>query len=110
MGAASSSTPIPVGNYPAKFVEFAGIETKCGKAYRWVFHSDDGKTISEISDGVATPTPNNRTGRFLMALTGKALQVGEKINPESYYGQRYFVIVTPKGTEGKTQIATFSKM
>ena len=110
MSSSDSHEPTPVGNYQAKFIKFEEKQTSCGKAYLWVFACDDGRVISDISDGVAPPRPTNKTGRFLMALTAKALAVEAKITPENFYGQKYIVIVVPKGSDGKTQIATFSKI
>lgn len=102
--------PTPVGNYPATLTGIEPCETKCGKALRWTWQADCGLIISELSDAEHNPTPVNKTGRFLSALTNKALALNERVKPQEYVGQRYLVIVQPKGTDGKTGVTTFSKM
>lgn len=108
--AESGHKPVPVGAYQATFTAFEPRETKAGAAYRWVFQTDSGLTVSEFSDAAAAPTPNNKTGRFIAALLGRAVRAGEKFTPESYIGQRYMLVITPKGTEGQTKLETFTKI
>lgn len=54
--------------------------------------------------GPIVPTPRNRIGRFLLALTGRErIEKGERITPEECVGQIYAVEVAPGGTGGKVE-------
>jgi hypothetical protein len=99
---------VPPGNYPSKFEGVSEIETQKGKALRWLFKADDGKSISALSDAESAPTPNNKTGRWLTALTGKPLTPGMSVDPSEFIGKRYFVIVA--SVNGKSRVETFAAM
>lgn len=102
---------VPVGAYRAKFVELSRCETMNGNAYRWKFEIIEGehagRIVSELSDADSPPTVKNKTGRFLAALATKSLAAGLQVDPESYIGKSYLVIVEPK-EGGKTKISTFT--
>ena len=98
---------LAVGSHKGVFKGIEPTETQKGKAWRWRFETLDGKKASELSDRESLPTPKNKTGRFLMALAGKAFAGGDKIDPDAYVGKNYLLIVEPKG-DGKTKISTFT--
>src|SRR5690606_17130402 len=50
---------IPPGTYSCIFQGITEIETKNGPALRWAFTTDDGKTISGLSDAANGPTTKN---------------------------------------------------
>jgi len=104
----SSNEGVPAGHYKAKFDELGEIETSKGKAWRWVFKSEDGLTISGLSDRESPPTTKNKTGRWLSALSDKPLQKGVSVDPTEYVGKRYLCIVTAK--ENGTTLETFTPL
>lgn len=99
---------LKAGNYTCTFIGLTPMETSKGKAYRWEFRSDQGETISGLSDGNGPPSPANKTGRWLAALSGLPLVKDTKIVPANYIGKRYLVIVQPGGN-GKNNIYTFTQ-
>lgn len=99
---------VPAGNYTATFQGLEKIETQKGEAARWPFKTDDGLTISSLSDA-SRPTTKNKLGRFLAGLAAKPLAAGTTVDPSEYVGRRYMVIVVDKG-DGKTDIAAFSPL
>lgn len=104
----SSNDGVPAGKYEAKFVELSEIETSKGKAWRWAFVTDNGQTISGLSDRESGPTVKNKTGRWLAALSGKPLQNGVSVDPAHYVGKRFFCIVSAK--ENGTTLETFTPL
>jgi hypothetical protein len=100
---------VPAGTYQATFSGMKETETANGKAYRWAFKADDGRTISGLSDAEKPPTTKNKTGRWLCALGAKPLQAGTEVDPDSYIGKRYFVIVAA-ALDNKTKLETFSPL
>lgn len=98
----------PVGAYQTTFTGLEPIETEHGKAYRWLFTTGDGKTISAIADGEKPPTQKNKMGRFLSALSRQPLQAGVSVDPDKYVGQKYLVIVSHKDDGVGTKVDTFS--
>lgn len=105
----SAAETVPVGTYPVSFSKFSELETSKGRAYRWEFKADDGRLISGLSDANGPPTTQNKTGRWLAALSGKPLTSGVAVNPDEYIGRRYFAIVAPNGNGG-TKLETFSAL
>jgi hypothetical protein len=99
---------IPSGSYKTSFVEIAELETSKGKAFRWVFKSEDGKIISGLSDAEHAPSPKNKTGRWIAALSGKPLTTGLAVNPKDYAGKKYLCIVA--AGENGTRLETFVQM
>lgn len=100
-------TPNP-GTYRGTFRLLDDIETKNGKAYRWVFDEIEGgscSTISGLSDREARATIKNKTGRWLSALAGQSLAKAGSVNPDSYFGKRYALIVDESG-----KLDTFTKI
>jgi hypothetical protein len=104
---------VPPGTYRTQFTAFTPTTTSKGKAYRWTFTviegEHKGKTISDLSDGEHPPTVKNKTGRWLVALSGKPLASGTSVDPDEYVGKTYFVICEPK-ENGGSKISTFSAL
>ena len=106
----SGGDGVPAGTYQAEFAEFNHeLETSNGKAIRWAFTTDDGRTVSGLSDRESPPTTKNKTGRWLAAISGKPLTAGVEVDPTDYIGQRYLLIVADKGN-GIGKLETFSKI
>ena len=107
----NSYEAIPPGTYKASFQGLESTETSKGPAIRWRFKISEGKhagqTVSELSDPHATT--GNKTGRFLVALSGKSLEGGVKIEPPQYVGRPYLLIIEPK-EGGKTKLTTFTAL
>ena len=95
----------PVGMHNGSFNGITAITTSKGKAYRWEFKLDSGMTISVLSDGESPPTARNKSGKFIMALTGQPLVEDVPVDVNSFIGKRYAIIVVPDGD--KTKIETF---
>ncbi len=95
------------GNYPASFVGVSKIETQKGEALRWAFTTDDGKTISGLTDA-AKPTVKNKLGRWLCALAKAPLQAGTQVEPSDYIGKKYILIVSAHESGGR--LDTFSML
>jgi hypothetical protein len=95
----SGGDGVPPGTYQGVFDSFdCELETSKGKAIRWAFKADDGRTIDGISDRESKPTTKNKTGRWLAA-----------VDPTQYIGKRYLLIVSDGGG-GKGKLDTFSRL
>lgn len=105
----SAAEGVPPGSYEATFVEMSEIDTSKGEAYRWVFKTDAGKTISGLTDRSAATT-KNKLGRWLAGISGAPLVGNTEVDPLSYIGNRYMLAVDPdsKG-KGGGKLTTFSK-
>lgn len=99
---------VPPGTYSCIFQGITEIETKNGPALRWAFTTDDGKTISGLSDAANGPTTKNKTGRWLCALATKPIVAGVQVNPDEYIGKKYLCIVT--ANENGSRLETFSAL
>jgi hypothetical protein len=108
----NSYESLPAGLYRGTFASVEADETSKGKAWKWKFHVNDpkasGKTVQEFSDAERPPTVRNKTGRFLMALAGKALSEGTGIDPDQYVGKTYMLVIEPRQDGNGTRLATFS--
>lgn len=104
----SGGDGVPPGTYKASFSDFnAELETSNGKAIRWAFKTDDGRTVSGISDRESPPTTKNKTGRWLAAISGKPLAAGTSVDPSEHIGKQYLLIVSDGGN-GRGRLETFS--
>jgi hypothetical protein len=96
----------PVGNYKTKFQGIENLETDKGAAYRWIFRTADGKTITALSDAVHPPTVKNKTGRWLSALSGKPLTAGVNVQTDDFIGKDYLVVM--ESYNDSTRVALFT--
>lgn len=105
---------VAAGIYKGEFVSVEETTTSKGKAWRWKFTITDakaaGKVVCELSDAESSPTPRNKTGRFLSALASKSLDAGVSVNPDEFIGKAYMLVIEPKpeGKAGETRLTTFS--
>ena len=96
-------TEVPEGNYAADFV---GYEQKTHEEYGeglcWEWQIADGKYKgrSVYRTTSCNPTTRNACGAVLAALGGQSQSDGVTVNPDSYIGKRYLVIVK-KSPSGK---------
>jgi hypothetical protein len=74
-------------------------------ALRWRFETDEGAEVGYFSD--TKPTTKNKVGRWLAALSGKALTDGVAVNDSEYIGRRYMLIVEAND-KGGTSLNTFT--
>jgi hypothetical protein len=104
-----SSGGVPIGNYTATF---AGIEAQPAnkeKGYaaglRWKFTIDAGPHAGQTASRITgtTPSPKNGCGKMLSGLIGRALKEGEQIEPDTYIGKRYLLVVAA-GQGGGTRV------
>jgi hypothetical protein len=78
-----------------------GMERKVAKAggdyIRWEFSDEEGKTAS--ANSAIEITPGNKTGKWLAALTGRPVVVGEKRDPREAVGRpgNIFIEINPEG-------------
>jgi hypothetical protein len=104
-----SAGGVPVGSYTGKFAGLeevpANPEKKFGVGLRWKFTIDtgpfDGQTVSRVTG--PTPTLKNSCGKMLSGLLGRALTESEQIDPDTYLGKR-FMLVVAAGQEGGTRV------
>lgn len=74
-------TRIPEGEYKAKLKDIRVIDTKYGKAFRWIFEVEYNGEKVEVG-GITTTRfcPGSKAYRWFNVLTGKEPQIGEKVN------------------------------
>jgi hypothetical protein len=110
-----SSGGVPAGSYTGTF---AGIEAQpenkeksYGPGLRWKFTIDagphTGQTASRITG--STPSPKNGCGKMLSGLIGRALKEGEQIDPDTFRGKRYMIVVAA-GSGGGTRVEAIVPM
>jgi hypothetical protein len=94
-----SSGGVPAGSYTGTF---AGIEPQpenkekgYGAGIRWKFTVDAGPYVGQTTSRVtgATPSPKNACGKMLSGLVGRALKEGEQIDPDTFLGKKYMLVV-----------------
>jgi hypothetical protein len=103
---------LPSGNYTCKFSSLQPWEGgEYGAALRWSFEvlegPKQGKVISDLTPA-ENPTPKNKFGRMLAAISGKALAVDLEIDPDQYLQSKYLVVL--QEIEGKNKVAAVSKL
>jgi hypothetical protein len=110
-----SSGGVPIGSYSGPF---AGLETQPEnkeKGYapgiRWKFTVDAGPHVGQIASRITgnTPSPTNACGKMLSGLIGRALKEGEQIDPDTYIGKRYLLVVAA-GPGGGTRVEAITPM
>jgi hypothetical protein len=87
---------LPPGTYMAKFSRVeATRHAEFGDGMRWVFGVAQGPLTGQETSRVTGPTPTARNGcgRILAGIVGRELQPGETIDPASYIGRDYIVVV-----------------
>jgi hypothetical protein len=90
---------IPVGSYTATFsgieAQPANTEKGYGAGIRWKFAIDAGQYSGQSASRItgSSPTPKNGCGKMLGGLIGRALKEGEQIDPDSFIGKRYMLVV-----------------
>jgi hypothetical protein len=94
-----STGGVPAGSYTGTF---AGVEAQPEnkeKGYppgiRWKFTVDAGPYAGQATSRVTGPSPSpvNGCGKMLSGLLGRGLSPGEQIDPDSFVGQRYMLVV-----------------
>jgi hypothetical protein len=104
-----ASGGVPAGNYTGTF---AGVESTpanpekgYGPGIRWRFTVDAGPYAGQTASRVTgnTPSPKNGCGKMLSGLVGRAIKEGEQIDPDTFRGQRYMLVVGP-GQGGGTRV------
>src|SRR5262245_17394797 len=104
-----SSGGVPVGNYTSTF---SGVESQpenkekgYGAGIKWKFTVDAGPQAGQIASRITgpTPTPKNSCGKMLSGLLGRALREGEQIDPDSFVGKKYMLVVAA-GQNGGTRV------
>jgi hypothetical protein len=108
-----SSGGVPVGSYTGTF---AGIEKAppfkdYAEGIRWKFTIDAGPYSGQMTSRVTglTPSPKNGAGKMLAGLVGRAIREGEQIDPDTYIGKR-FMLVVAAGKEGGTRVEAIVAM
>lgn len=104
-----SSGGVPVGNYVGTF---AGVEAQpenkekgyaAGLRWKWTVDSGPqaGQTTSRVTG--ASPSPRNGAGKILAGLLGRAIAEGEAIDPDTFIGKKYMLVVAT-GQGGGTRV------
>jgi hypothetical protein len=110
-----SSGGVPPGNYSASFV---GVEVHpedkakgFGPGIRWRFVIDAGPHVNETASRItgSTPSAKNSCGKMLSGLIGRALREGEQIDPDTFRGKRYMLVVAA-GQSGGTRVEAIVPM
>ncbi len=86
---------VPGGSYIGKFLGVEPTETKLGKALRWTWEVASGPHAGAKASRITPtePTPKNACGRILSGITGKSLVTGEEVDPQSFLGRSYLLVV-----------------
>ena len=104
-----SSGGVPVGSYQATF---SGVEPTpenrekgYGAGLRWIFQIQTGPQAGQVASRITrlSPSPQNACGKMLAGILGRALQLGEQVDPEQHVGRR-FLIVVAASQNGSTRI------
>jgi len=74
-------TRIPEGEYEGRLKDIKVIDTKYGKAFRWIFEVEYNGEKVEVG-GITTTRfcPGSKAYKWFSVLTGKEPKVGEKVN------------------------------
>lgn len=101
---------IPVGSYLTTFMCVERKERQDGSEMLvWRFHdTKNDREIVGFTDADKVPTPNNKLGRWLAALTGKPAVAGTKIDAGSYVGKKYLCMVGLKQDGQGTRLENFA--
>jgi hypothetical protein len=105
-----SSGGVPVGSYKAVF---AGVETQpanleknfaAGLRWNWRIEGGEhnGATASRITS--ASPSPRNACGKMLAAVIGRALVEKEQIDPATFVGRTYMIVVGQSQSGNGTRV------
>jgi len=110
-----SSGGVAVGNYTGTFTGIEATQPKPEKGYgagiRWKFQIDAGTCAGQTTSRVTgcAPTPKNGCGKMLSGLIGRALKEGEQIDPDTFIGKRYMIVVAA-GRDGGTRVEAIVPM
>lgn len=96
------------------------VEMPKGPALQWTFVVMSGKKLinEETAKGLQvthltsqTLSPSTKLWKFIQDMLGRALTVGEEINPDDLLNKHYVVMINHHESKGKTynQIAAISK-
>ncbi len=104
-----SSGGLPIGNYTATF---AGVEIQpenkergYAAGLRWKFTVATGPCAGQTASRItsSSPTPKNACGKVLSGLLGRALTEGEAVDPDTFVGKKYMIVVGA-GQQGGTRV------
>jgi hypothetical protein len=104
-----SGGSVPVGSYTGKFAGIeevpANPEKKYAAGFRWKFVIDDGAYEGQTVSRITGPAPSvkNSCGKLLSGVIGRALKENEQIDPDTFVGKRYMLVVAA-GQEGGTRV------
>jgi len=104
-----SSGGVPAGSYTGRFTGTeevpANPEKRFGAGLRWRFVVDVGPYEGQMVSRVTGPAPSvkNSCGKMLSGVIGRALKENEQIDPDTFIGKRYMLVVAA-GQEGGTRV------
>ena len=86
---------VPPGSYLARLLNCTLVTNKYGEGLQWEFQVVGGQYDSAKVGRFTTaaPTPKNACGRLLAGLIGKPLTIAEAIDPQTYIGKVYAIVV-----------------
>jgi hypothetical protein len=86
---------VPPGSYVARFLGAEPRESQFGPGLLWQFEVASGQQAGAKATGMtgSEPTAQNKCGRFLAAITGKPLSVGESVDLTAFVGRPYLIVV-----------------
>jgi hypothetical protein len=102
-----SAGGVPPGSYVADFQGVEAKESQFGPGLLWTFNVVGGQHPGAKATGMTTnkPTPQNKCGKFLAGVTGKALAVNDTVDLAPFVGKRYMIVV--EGTDkGGSKVTT----
>ena len=101
---------LPVGPYAAEFAEAEAFENDYGAAVRLTFVVLSGDHEGEPGTRIVSQklSPKSNLHKFVKALKGAAVEPGERIDLESFYGTRGTIVVEETDSGG-TRVGSFLK-
>ena len=91
---------VPPGSYLARLLNCTLVTNKYGEGLQWnsqvVGASHDSAKVGRFT--TAAPTPKNACGRLFAGLIGKPLTIAEAIDPQTYIGKVYAIVVVATRT------------
>lgn len=106
---------VPAGNYTATF---AGVEVQPENrergyppGVRWKFQIEAGPFAGQMASRItgSQSSPTNACGKMLCGLVGRPVNEGEQLDPDTYIGQRYMLVVAA-GLGGGTRVEAIMPM
>jgi hypothetical protein len=103
----TEASGVPAGPHTGEFLGVEPFENEHGPGVKWRWKVTEGQHAGGIATRITglKPTPKNSCGKMLVALLGRTPTEGERIDPASYVGKRYLIVVEATQSGG-TRVCT----